>query len=105
MTLGRSKRAKARKVEIQFHSDGYGQADAHPAINVKVYSRWPEVAGATDAQREIAYDATVEQWWQRAQEIAHEHGYSGVFSEGRSSGWLLPFYQTTKDGRNKFLNW
>lgn len=87
--VGRSKAAKARKIEITFHADN-GQA--HPAINVKV-REWPLVEGLDESVAERAYDAPVETFWRDAQSIAHLHGYTGVFSEGRSGGWLVPYYR------------
>src|ERR1035437_2276124 len=89
MTLGRSKAAKSRKVEISFHSDSVTNNNAHPAINVKV-QRLPWVDVPENA-RTAAYNQTVEQFWISAVLIAQNHGYSNVFSEGRSSGWLVPF--------------
>ena len=91
--VGRSKRAKQAQ-EIQFHREDW--RDSHPAINVKYRG---------DAPSEYAWDATVEQFWFHATTIAHEHGYSGVFSEGRSSGWLVPFYQYAGNKLQKFSQW
>jgi len=81
--LGRSRAAKRAK-DIHFHSDNMLGTDGHPAIKVKYYGSAPS---------EYAWDATVEDFWFSAKMIAHEHGYSGVFSEGRSGGWLVPFSQ------------
>jgi hypothetical protein len=101
MTLGRSKAAKSKKVEISFHSDSAAfsaPADSfHPAINVKVHNLpWVEVS---DAARESAYNITIQEFWDTAILIAQNHGYSGVFSEGRSSGWLVPFTQRDSTGK------
>jgi len=100
-TLGRSKAAKSRKVEISFHSDSAAfsaPADSfRPAINVKI-QRAPYV----DAPEHItaaAWDGAVEQFWQSAGTLAIEHGYSGVFSEGRSNGWLVPYTQHDAAGK------
>jgi hypothetical protein len=95
--LGRSKAAKSRKVEISFHSDSATGSNAHPAINVKV-QRLPWVEVSEDA-RTAAYDQTVEQFWISAGLIAQNHGYSAVFSEGRSSGWMAPFTQHNAAGK------
>lgn len=65
--------------------------EGHPAINVKVY-RLETPEGYTDGDRERAYDWTVEQFWQDATTEAHERGYAGVFSEGRSGGWCVPYH-------------
>ena len=83
--------------EIQFHSDNALGTDAHPAINVKVY-HWPDV-DADESVRERAYDEVVRSFWLDAELIAQIHGYSGVFSEGRSGGWLVPFTQRNKEGK------
>lgn len=102
MTLGRSKKAKTRKVEISFHSDS-SAGEAHAAVNVKVYNL-PEV-NASDEDRERAYESVVYDFWQQATLIAQNHGYTDVFGEGRSDGWLVPFYQF-KDGKlQQFAQW
>jgi hypothetical protein len=100
-TLGRSKAAKSRKVEISFHSDNAAfsaPADTfHPAINVKV-RKCPYV----DAPEHItaaAWDEATESFWKCAGTLAIEHGYSGVFSEGRSNGWLVPYTQHDAAGK------
>ena len=100
-TLGRSKAAKSRKVEISFHSDNAAfsaPADSfRPAINVKI-QRAPYV----DAPEHItaaAWDEAVESFWECAGTLAVEHGYSGVFSEGRSNGWLVPYTQHDSAGK------
>ena len=97
MTLGRNKAAKSRKVEISFHSDNATGSDAHPAINVKVRNL-PLVEASEDAQQ-FAWDETVREFWQSANRIAQNHGYSGVFSEGRSDGWLVPYTQHNAAGK------
>jgi hypothetical protein len=100
-TLGRSKAAKSRKVEISFPSDSAAfsaPADSfRPAVNVKIqrapYVDAPEHITAT------AWDEAVESFWKCAGALAVEHGYSGVFSEGRSSGWLVPYTQHNSAGK------
>lgn len=73
--------------------------DGHAAINVKFYGPYPE--GATDEIIGIVH----REWWWDATCTAHESGYSGVFIEGRSGGWLVP-YRQRKDGRiAKFFHW
>jgi hypothetical protein len=96
-TLGRSKAAKSRKVQISFHSDNMTGSNAHPAINVKV-QKLPWVGVSEDA-RTTAYSEITEQFWFSASVIAREHGYSGVFSEGRSDGWLVPYTQHDAAGK------
>jgi hypothetical protein len=97
MTLGRSKAAKSRKVEISFHSDNATGSDARAAINVKV--RNLPLAEASEDARQFAWDETVREFWESANLIAQSHGYSGVFSEGRSNGWLVPYTQHDTDGK------
>jgi hypothetical protein len=97
MTLGRSKAAKSRKVEIAFHSDNATGSNAHPAINVKVHNVID--VDAPEEIRQQAYDGTVAEFWDDAKLIAQNHGYSGVFSEGRSNGWLVPYTQHDSTGK------
>ena len=88
--------------EIEFHSDRMF-SEGHPAVNVKRY-RLPSI-DADDDTLEHAFEQTREAFWEEATEIAHERGYSGLFSEGRSGGWMVPFYQKTAKGKDKFHNW
>ena len=97
VTLGRSRAAAAKRAEIQFHSDSYTGSNAHPAINVKV-QRAPEV-DAPDDMRAAAWDEATTSFWHIAGTLAVEHGYSGVFNEGRSGGWLVPYTQRDKAGQ------
>lgn len=84
-------------------NDAVTLREGHAAINVKVYRL--ESGNADDSARELAWDRTVEQFWDDAKKLAHKRGYAGVFSEGRSGGWCVPFYQRTKDGRSQFHDW
>lgn len=102
LKVGRSKRAASLKQDIEFHSDNGPQ---HAAINVKYYGRWPECDDLSPDDTQGIWERVCEQFWDKATDIAHTHGYSSVFSEGRSSGWLVPFYQTLGDGRKQFHNW
>lgn len=36
-------------------------------------------------------------FWDTAQELAKEHGFDGVYQEGRSGGWAEPFPQVPDD--------
>lgn len=94
--VGRSRAAQLAR--IQFHSDGCGR-EQHPAIDVKVQSLPDNGMSEEDARG--AWEGLVEQWWEQAIGIAHQHGYACVFSEGRSGGWCVPFYQ----GGRKFQSW
>ena len=84
-----------RTAEISFHADGCGLAK--PAINVKVRNL-PTIV-AEESILETAYNQTVEEFWYSANLIAQNHGYSGVFSEGRSDGWLVPYTQHDSHGK------
>lgn len=65
--------------------------EGHAAVNVKKYNlHTPD--GFTEADAERAWDWTVEQFWDDAAQLAHERGYTGVFAEGRSGGWLVPYH-------------
>lgn len=67
-------------------------SDPHMAINVKYYGGVPTI---DEQLAEAVWDIVSMQFWERANEIAfHDFGYSGVFSEGRSGGWMVPFYQS-----------
>ena len=88
---------------IEYHSAGMGQ-ERHAAINVKVYGP-VNVDKGYEEMAEAAWESCQERFWEEAKDLAHERGYSCVFSEGRSGGWLVPFYQTLGDGRSKFHSW
>ena len=93
------------KEEIEFHSDNMMGTNAHPAINVKVQTFPADLYDAPEDVRERAWESVREGFWEEATELAHERGYSGLFSEGRSGGWMLPFYQRTAEGKTRFYNW
>lgn len=83
--------------EITYHRDGPG--DAHPAINVKIWAIPggqsavdAALGGFADDDASMAWDNVVESFWDGADLIAVNHGYTGVESEGRSGGWLVPLY-------------
>jgi hypothetical protein len=98
--------------QIQLHSDtGY---NPHPAICVKYYGPFPDTPELSDAERERVWESVVHCFWDTAKQIAIERGYSGVYSEGRSAGWYVPYYKVTEThtryadvsrigGRNRFL--
>jgi len=97
MTLGRSKAAKSRKAEIAYHSDNGFSSNLHPAVNVKVLNL-PRIDAPEDVLT-AAWDQTVEEFWAAAEIIAQNNGYSGVFTEGRSDGWLVPYTQHDSAGK------
>jgi len=63
------------------------------SINVK-YDGGIDVEDEQGA--EMIWNVVQEEWWNQATEIAHEFGYSGVFSNGRQGGWLTPYFQGAK---------
>ena len=88
-----------KKSQIQFHSDGFGRP-AHPAVNVKC-RHWPRASdiasrlscteGQADKASQFAYESACENFWEQIQDTAEYYlGKSvKVYSEGRSSGWLV----------------
>lgn len=83
---------------IELHSeDGWG-AVLHMAVNVKLYGELEAPEETPDEVLRMAYDFTRESWWYEAARVAHEAGFSGVTSEGRSGGWCVPFF-ATEDGK------
>ena len=101
MTLKLSEARAAKRAEIELHGD-YA-LDRHMAINVKYRGPWPtQPADCDDARWEYvcsqAFDRACEDFWLDAEVIAQEHGYTDVFSEGRSGGWLVPYWQSRPVG-------
>ena len=74
---------------IEYHSDGAGR-EGHAAINVKVNAHI-DVEPYQD-YAEQAWENCVERFWEDATEQAKARGYAGVYSEGRSGGWLVPYH-------------
>jgi hypothetical protein len=88
-----------KKDQIKFHSD---RGPAHPALNVKVY-KFPRAGQIAEhfkcsdeaAQRALnfAFESAQENFWEGASELAERYLGAGlkVYSEGRSSGWLVVY--------------
>lgn len=54
--------------------------------------------GTDDYEADLArYDRVREQWWEDVQEIGREHGFTDVYSAGRSSGYAVPHPQPRTD--------
>lgn len=71
--------------QVRYHEDVHGYA-----VNVKtLHMHFPD--GGTEGQRELAWDATHEDWWNDANEIARQEGFSGVGGCGRQCGWCAPY--------------
>ena len=71
--------------------DGIEYHEGHAACNVKVYGHIDVEPHEKFAQQ--AWDNTIINFWEQATELAHESGYSCVFAQGRSGGWLVPYRQ------------
>lgn len=64
------------------------------AVNVKDHERYTYEQGSmTDDEVERLYDAHVSMFWNEAGEIAREHGFTDLYSEGRMGGYALPVPQ------------
>lgn len=72
-------------MNIKYHPDVHGYA-----VNVKtLHMHFPD--GGTEGQRERAWEATHEVWWDAANEVAKEEGFDGASGAGRSCGWCAPY--------------
>ncbi len=83
--------------------------DEHPVIYIKYNGRYSPPDDIEEDMKKIfseeeisnMWDWTQEDWWEQAKELAKEHGFENVYSEGRSGGYLYPVYQ---GGREVDLN-
>lgn len=86
------------KNDVQFHSDRRGPS--HPAVNVKahrlgctskaVMDRFKCSEDDAEHAIELAFESACDLFWEDAQETADFFKLGGkVYSEGRSSGWLV----------------
>lgn len=58
-------------------------------INVKTHGLMFDTRNAPENLIENAeFNATI-RWWEQAEQIAEQHGYYGVHSDGRMGGWLV----------------
>lgn len=78
---------------IELHQDGWVDF-LHMAVNVKVYIDLEAPEDTPDDVLQMAEEFARQSWWYDAAHIAHEAGFSGVTSEGRSGGWCVPFFAT-----------
>lgn len=70
--------------------------DCGAAVYVKTHGMtFP--SGGSDAQRQRAWDATAENWWENASTLAEQHGYSGASACGRLNGWCAPYDESVDD--------
>lgn len=97
------------KMQLHFeHGRGY------PAFNVKCYSTPadPSVAKLFEvpedqlqSMRDRAYETAAHDFWHfLAPEAARECGFSGVYSQGRSGGWLVPFHGSKPDAFGRYAD-
>jgi hypothetical protein len=69
-------------------------------VNIPSTEQWRIIrdlrAEVGDTEADSICDDAWERWtgefWVKANEVAHEIGYSGVLQEGRSGGWCVPYY-------------
>ncbi len=88
-----------QEVAITFYDES-GFGDGHAAIDIKCRN-WPDDLGdnLVEIDQQRIWDRTQEDWHEAAASIAHAHGYSACFTEGRSGGWLVPFRQIDATGQ------
>jgi hypothetical protein len=67
------------------------------AVNVKSHGRYDYSDALTWEEAEAVWSWEAERFWDEAEEIAREHGFRGVYSEGRSGGWCVPQPQPSPD--------
>lgn len=60
-------------------------------FNVKDYHQYG--GEGTEEQRSQAYENAQQQWWDEATQACKDAGFDGAFCEGRSNGWLQPYWQ------------
>lgn len=77
--------------------------DGHPAINVKIQRL--DVPDEHQQYATKAYETVQEAFWHEATELAQQYGYSQVFAEGRSGGWLVPFFQEATEEARTDRGW
>lgn len=69
------------------------------AVNVKDDQIYTYEQGLlTYEQMERLYESHVVAFWDEAEEIAHKHGFTHIYSEGRMSGYVKPFPQPGTGG-------
>lgn len=91
-------------MERTTHSDIRGKYGYGIAYNVKVH-RLPDIDNATPSQCEAGYQNAQRQWWDDAENLAKELGFSGVTSAGRQGGYLAPLWDGQPIGPDLFSWW
>src|SRR5262249_5853674 len=70
------------------------------------YREWPNHHGysvsvkdkhRTYDEDDCEYELACERFWERAEELAREHGFEGVHQQGRMGGWLVVNPQPSTD--------
>lgn len=67
------------------------------AVNVKDHTLYGDHEPLTDREAQIIYDQVAQAFWDDAELIAHDNGFTDVYSEGRSGGWAVPQPQPAVD--------
>lgn len=68
------------------------------AVNVKDHERYTYEEGSiTWNEFENLYDSHVSAFWNEAEEIAHDYGFTHLYSEGRMGGYATPYPQPATD--------
>ena len=89
-------------MERDTHSDARGRYGYGFAYNVKVYRPLPNVGGETEELRERAWESAQRDWWADAEQLAKAVGFSGVYSAGRSGGYIVPYWNGQPAGPDLF---
>jgi hypothetical protein len=67
------------------------------AVNVKSHGRYDYSDALGDMEAQAVWDEVAERFWDDAELVAQEHGFRGVYSEGRMGGWCVPQPQPHAD--------
>jgi hypothetical protein len=68
------------------------------AVNVKDSQLYTgDHAPLSDDEAQRIYDGVAEDFWTLADAVARDHGFRGVWSEGRLGGWAQPYPQPDDD--------
>ena len=81
------------------------RSDDRPVIYIKYNGKYDPPDDIKEdmekifTEEEIGYmwSWTQEDWWEQAKELAKEHGFEDVYSEGAQGGYLFPVYQGNRE--------
>lgn len=97
--------------EITFHQEF--NSEPHAAVNVKVYHvpafslmepyflRFWDGMHYEDYCEQLFSWVAEDFWEENVQVMARDAGFAGVYSEGRSSGWAVPYYNV--NGKDYYI--